>query len=560
MKLKVLSVLALAAAITLSGCSAKNSGNGTNTGASSAPGTETSEPVNVNWFSTLGFWNPPQWSTEPGTVMGEITAKTGLTFSYNIPAQDGETKLNLMMVSTSDAFPDIITTAGETMGKKLVEAGKVWELEEFLQQYDPESHLLKDFPEDTKQTMAKRYGDWYALPSHMVSVDGRKFYPPSDQYYSDMEKYSWNKGVLVNSKILEQAGLELADLRTEDGVLAALQKVKDMKLTVDGQPVIPLQLNGKNYHGESLQFLQASFGAMEIDKDGKVRDVRLSAEFKHAMEFLFKTAQGGYFDAGQLTTDSAAIESNLLTGRVFMFIGNNSVGRFGEIDYWVSPGPILSNQGTKPLFAYWSEASAGWMQTFISKSTKEPEKLAKWLSFMTSPEGMTLNHFGIEGVHYTKDDKGLITRTEKGIQDQKDSAKTGVDIFWQFANIPFLESVQPAPTKREGAGGLIQMEAVTAYGRAPEVVRWDSSVLAFPGTFYEPGSQNATIRDQIQPYFEAQLAKMVLAKDEATFNKLYDEFVAQMKKLKVDELDAAKDAELQKILQEKGITAKGVNS
>ena len=41
----------------------------------------------------------------------------------------------------------------------------------------------------------------------------------------------------------------------------------------------------------------------------------------------------------------------------------------------------------------------------ISKSTKEPEKLAKWLSFMTSPEGMILSSFGIEGVHYTKDER-----------------------------------------------------------------------------------------------------------------------------------------------------------
>ena len=130
------------------------------------------------------------------------------------------------------------------------------------------------------------------------------------------------------------------------------------------------------------------------------------------------------------------------------------------------------------------------MQTFISKSTKEPEHLAKWLSYMTSPEGMTLNHCGIEGVHYNKDDKGLIVETDKGIQDPKDSSKTGVDIFWQFANIAFLESRIPAPTKREGAGGLIEMEAKTAYGRSKEVVRYDASVLTLPGDFFAPGSKN----------------------------------------------------------------------
>ena len=39
---------------------------------------------------------------------------------------------------------------GPDMGKKLVQAGKVWKLEEFLKKYDPESHLLKDFPADVK--------------------------------------------------------------------------------------------------------------------------------------------------------------------------------------------------------------------------------------------------------------------------------------------------------------------------------------------------------------------------------------------------------------------------
>lgn len=565
MKLKVFSILALAATIALSGCSANNSGNSNeptnsaNAGASASPTTEApSAPVDLNWFSSVGFWNPPQWTTEPGTVMGEMTAKTGLTFSYNIPAQDGDTKLNLMMVSSSDAFPDVITTVGPDMGKKLVDAGKVWELEEFLKKYDPESHLLKDYPADVKAEMVKHYGGWYAIGSHMGGDDARKVYPPSSDYFADVAKYSENKGVVVNANIMKEAGIELSDLKTEEGVLAALEKVKGLK--VDGQPVIPLQINGKNYHGETLQFLQRSFGAMPIDKDGKFRNIYLSPENKHAIQFLFKAAQGGYFDAGQMTTDNAAIESNLLTGRVFMFIGNLSGAKFDQLDFWVSPGAILSSQGAKPVFPFWSEPGRGWMQTMISKSTKEPEKLAKWLSFMTSPEGMTLNHFGMEGVHYTKDGQGLLTRTEKGMQDQKDSAKTGLDIFWQFANMAFLENVQPAPTKREGGGGLIEMEAKTAFGRSSEDGRYDASVLTVPGDFFAPGGKNVQIREQIQQFYEAQLAKMVLAKDEATFNKLYDEFVSKMKQLKVDELDAALDAELQKKSQEMGVTVKGINS
>ncbi|MBD0384088.1 hypothetical protein [Paenibacillus sedimenti] len=562
LNLKVFTVLALAGAVAISGCSANKSGSGSSAEPTKAVKTETpAAPVDLTWFATVGGWNPPQWTTEPGTVMGEQTKKTGLTFTYNIPAQDGDTKLNLMMVSSSDAFPDVITTIGQDMGKKLVEAGKVWELKEFLTKYDPESHLLKGFPEDVKKQMIKHYGGWYAIGSHMTSVDARKVYPPSSDYFADVAKYADNKGVLVNANIMKEAGIKLSDLKTEDGVLAALKKVKDMKLTVDGQPVIPLQIQGKNYHGETLQYLHRSFGAMPINKDGKHRHIYMSPENKHAIQFLFKAAQGGYFDAGQMTTDEAAIEANVLSKRVFMFIGGTpKIGKFDQLDFWVSPGAILSSEGTKPVFPFYSEPGRGWMQTMISKSTKEPEKLAKWLSYVTSAEGMTLNHFGIEGVHYTKDGKGLITRTDKGIQAQKDSTKTAVGIFWQFENIAFFENVQPAPTKREGAGGLIEMEAKTAYARSPEVVRYDASVLNLPGDFFAPGSENATIRNQIQQYYEAQVAKMVLAKDEAAFNALYDEFVAKMKQLKVDKLDAAQDAELQKKSKEIGVTVKGVNS
>ena len=115
-----------------------------------------------------------------------------------------------------------------------------------------------------------------------------KIYPYSNDYFEDVAKYGVNKGVLINSNILKRRALTISDLKTEEDVLAALKKVQDMKLTVNGQPVIPLQIHGKNYHGETLQFLQRSFGAMPIDKDGKFRNILLASEHKQAIQFLFK--------------------------------------------------------------------------------------------------------------------------------------------------------------------------------------------------------------------------------------------------------------------------------
>ena len=96
------------------------------------------------------------------------------------------------------------------------------------------------------------------------------------------------------------------------------------------------------------------------------------------------------------------------------------------------------------------------------------------------------------------------------------------------------------------------MEAKTAFARSKEVVRYDASVLTLPGDFFAPGSKNITIRDQVQQYMQAQVSKMVLAKDEATFNKLYDEFIAKLKELKINELDAAKDVRTSKEVERNG--------
>ena len=71
------------------------------------------------------------------------------------------------------------------------------------------------------------------------------------------------------------------------------------------------------------------------------------------LDFMFKAAQEGYFDPGQMTLDDNGY-IRLLLQQVEYFalsgvrqlpvlpMANNGLT-------WVSPGPILSNQNTKPV-------------------------------------------------------------------------------------------------------------------------------------------------------------------------------------------------------------------
>ncbi|WP_199615813.1 extracellular solute-binding protein [Paenibacillus alkalitolerans] len=571
MKLKVLAILTLAVTVVLSGCAGNNAGSGSsaeqkeesaaNSNTSNTANQETEEKpleqADVTWFTSIGFWPAPQWDTTPGTVMGNITEKTGVKFTFDVPPQDGDTKLNLLLVSSGNDFPDVITTVDQGMATKLASSGKVWDLDEFLKEYYPESHLLKDFPADIKEQIVDRFGGWYYFPSHMASDNLREMYPPSDPYFADNTQYSKNQGVMVNKDLLEQAGLTLDDLKTESGFLNALQKVKDMKLTVDGQPVVPLQIDGKDYQrGGALMTLQQMFGATEIDKDGNYRNILLAPGTKNAIQFLNKAYRGGYLDAGQLTMDNNAVKAQYASGRVFAFVGNMANVKYDP--KYVSPGAIMSDDGAKPVFTYNSLPGAGWMKTFISKSTKHPEQLARFVDYITSPEGYINAFFGIKDVHYTVDDQGLITETDKAKEDRdaKNIVKTGLGVFWQFSNLSFENHVKKAAPTEEG---LVRDSTFQAFGKTPGIERFDVAPLTLPSEFYAPGSENVKIRDQINQAAEIQISKMVLAKDQASFDKYYDEYVDQLKKLNVDKLDAALNEELHKQEQKLGVKVKVIN-
>ncbi|ETT77631.1 hypothetical protein C173_03909 [Paenibacillus sp. FSL R7-277] len=559
MKLKYMMAPVLTLALALTGCGSTSK----NETANKPEGTQNSAPAvsKAVWFSTVDFWNPPStWSTDPGTVQGIITEKTGLTFDFNIPAQDGETKLNLMLVSSGENFPDLLTITSDVLGKKLIEADKVWKLDEFLQKYDPDSHLLKDFPADVKQTIIDRDGGFYAFPSHINSEDARKQYPPSGQFYIDTIDYADNNGIVVNGNILKEAGLTIDDIKTESGLLAAYQKIKDMNLKVSGAAVIPLLVDGKSYQEPTFDFLKNTFGVMPVDQNGNYRDPLLAPETKEALSFLYKAMQGGYFEPGQMTVDNAAVKADMASGRVFTFIGNMANTSFQLNNYWTSSGPILSDKGTKPVLAKNQRAGGGWMHTFVSKSAKEPEKLAKFISFMSSKEGMLLHNYGIEGVHYNLDDQGHVVKTEQGLKDATQYMTTGVSAFWPFNNTSFSYSLESAPTEETDMAAVTANRVASAYGKSEEIQIYNNAALSLPQDLFPADSQFANDDLQIKNYKTAQIAKIIMSENDEKFEQQYNEMIAQLKKLGIEALDKERDKYFKEKSKQYGIEIKGINS
>ena len=527
---------------------------------------ETLEPeaekyATVTFFSDVDFWDPPEWSTEAGTVTGDVTEKTGLALDISIPKENGSTKLGMLLANGQ--LPDIMTIKNESMINKLTTSGQVWRMDEFLETYDPDSHLLKDFPGDIKEGLTERDGAWYAFPSHIYSNDTRETYPPCDEYYDINREFQNNNQVAWNQDLLQAAGFNVEQLQTEQQVLDALEKVKNMGLTVEGQPVIPCLVDGKSalssVAGSTLDILANSFGAEYIDEDGNYKDRILQPEVRHVLEFLNGLIRKGYVDPAQLTIDNGQVKKYVAEQRVLCFIGNTANMGLDQVGgkNWVSAGPILSSEGTKPVIGVLRQATTGWLSTFVSKKCKYPEAVAKWIDYMSSAEGMMFTNYGYEGMDYNLNEEGLVEVTQSGKERIKYYSKTGIGAWWNFFNVSWHDSVTPPP--KEDTSEYAIMKLQTALGQNKNTVAYDLSLLTVPDSYIDVDVKLRNVKSQLSSFIEEKLKMIALAGSDEAFEQEYQGLVSGVLDLGIEELDQKKNEYVQEAYKKYGTRLEKIN-
>lgn len=298
-------------------------------------------------FSDVSHWSMPAWSLEEGSLTAGITERTGVTVDFLIPPQEADRQLSLMLAD--GRLPDIISVTDYTVIRQLISSGKVWRMDGLLETYCPDSHLLKDFPEDIKNRLAEYFGGWYSYPSNIYSEDSRKTWQEKEGYYASRYQFQENTAIIWNKKLLEAAGLNEADLKTKSQVLAAFEQVKGRKLSVGGQEVVPLLLDGSQYQRFSLQYLNNSFGAEPIDENGNYQDIWRQPQARTTLSFLNQVFRNGYSKTEYLTYGNEQIQSLIAKNCVLCFIGNIANTGMDARD-WVSTGAILPEDGSGLLW------------------------------------------------------------------------------------------------------------------------------------------------------------------------------------------------------------------
>lgn len=498
---------------------------------------EPQEYARASLFCDVNFWEPPSWDTAEGTITGEISKKTGLALDINVPVQNAGMQLKIMLLN--DRLPDIITLTDTTVISQLVSSEKVWKLEEFLKEYCPDSEILRNFPQDIKEKLIERDGDWYAYPSHMNSLDARRIWKPSSKFYEEWKLYNDNNGIIWNRALMEQAGITLEELETEEQVMAAWEKASRMETLDSKEKVIPLLVDGKDYIDPTVKFLLYTFGAEYTDQDGAYRDIILSPQAERALLFLNEAMRAGYTYPEQLTYENEKIKRILAQGNVLCFIGNvaNSGITFTE---WVSSGPILSSHGDSPALGRNLEATTGWMNTFISKECENPEKVAVWLDYMCSEEGHMRWQLGAEGVDYITTDGGLKKRTEAGRQKMADYSQTGIGTWWMFMNTAWERSIYAEPD--EGSEEWAEQKIHTAFGRSSHTKCYDIALLPLETQSIPLERTDIRALDiRIKAYKNRQILRIILAESRQEAASLYQEMVSSLDSMGLRRLDNFKN-------------------
>ncbi len=493
--------------------------------------------------------------------MKTITEKTNVTVSATTPAEDPDTKLNLMVVNGD--LPDVITLSNGTLIKDIVEAGLVWNLQEFFETYLPESHIINGgFPEDVKTKLIDRDGDWFAFPSHILSPENREKWglnPATEELWKSTD-YRTNSGIIFNKTIMEQLGISEDDVKTESGLLATLEKVKQAKLTVNNASVIPILPNGNAYQGDGWKSdgggvgtLTTMFGGMPVNESGNYQSMYYNDQFKHAVSFLNKCAQSGYLDANTFTMDRAAFEAACRSGRVFCFVGNTADTGFAFEGEWYTPGVILSDSGESPVLPRNSTVGRGWLQTFVSKDTKNPEAVARFLDYMSSEEGLTNWIYGEKNVDYEVTADGLYVKTEEGTQKSNNAGVTGLGAFWAFANQNYDQKYMDPSND----GGIVPQ---CAYGLNEATYKYDSAALdELPGGYIESDQEMLTTTTEIKTYAGTELANIILQATDSDFDSRYKALLEQLNKLGLPKVDEYIDKVVQENYKKLGYSLKPVN-
>lgn len=482
-------------------------------------------PVNLTWF-VGAEWYGHTWGES--LTSKYVTQKTGVNIEFEVLTGEPSERLSRML--TTDRLPDLITIGSwESAVIKLRESHLIYALDELANQYDP--YFFKVADDGALQ--------WYR------EEDDHTYVIPNDAYSPEQMRSTGltgaNQTFLVRKDLYESMGKP--DLSTPTGFLNALRLLKNQYSVYKGQLISPFWAQGNASYGMT-EYLQ-NLLAIPHEQNGKVYDRMTDPDY---IEWLktFRTAyEQGLINVDFLVDSSAQVQEKTSHAQYFMMIREwtdiSDLNSKLEVltnqnsTYIAVDGPRNSRGESAKLFP---GSMDGWMVTMISKSTKNPERAIRFLTYLASEEGQRDLFLGKEGETWTMENgKPRLTAAMVQLYDtdrERLEKEYGImDTYWMLRNPAFVN-----PWRPEHTPSIKQMEAF-----ANQHADLDSGI--YKGLDPVGDSDIALAWSRISQNWEEVLPELITAKDEAAFDKIFENFLIRRVNYGFNQVMEYRQAELE---------------
>lgn len=482
-------------------------------------------PVNLTWF-VGAEWYGHTWGES--LTSKYVTQKTGVNIEFEVSTGEPSEMLSRML--TTGSLPDLITIGSwESAVNKLRESNLIYALDELANQYDP--YFYKVAGDGALQ--------WYR------QEDGHTYVIPNDAYSPEQMRSTGltgaNQTFLVRKDLYESMGKP--DLTTPKGFLNALQLLKNQYSVYKGQLISPFWAQGNASYGMT-EYLQ-NLLAIPHEQNGKVYDRMTDPDYIEWLKTFRIAYEQGLINVDFLVDSSAQVQEKTNHAQYFMMIRewtdisdlNSKLEVLtNQSSYYIAvDGPRSSRGESAKLFP---GSMDGWMVTMISKSTENPGRAIRFLTYLASEEGQRDLFLGKEGETWAmKNGKPQLTAAMVQLYDtdrERLEKQYGImDTYWMLRNPAFVNKWRP-----ENAPSIKQMEEF-----ANQQADLDSGI--YKGLDPIGDSDIALAWSRISQNWEEVLPELITAKDEAAFDKIFENFLIRRVNYGFNQVMEYRQAELE---------------
>lgn len=480
-----------------------------------------------------------------GRITQEVMRRSGIQWESVEIGNGGDITQQLNLKLVGGHFPDaIVLPSDSVLWSRMIEEERLMPLDAYFENESEYPNLAK---------IDKRILDnWRAS-------DGRVYMVPSTYEPVLEEPSAWQgnaQGLWVNSTLLQASGMTADDLRTLEGFEQYLQIVKGEK-DAQGRAIIPLSLGGENFAG--LDVVMSMFGVRsggygwnEQEDGSVVADYQMPA-FKDAFRWLNRMHVQGLLDPETSfhKKDLFMEKVNNLRFATMLFGGwdnpnltlmqSNNIPNATPIktleaqgfpDNWFTPIHLPAQAGVQ-LAQYANFNPFGSNGVGISADIDNPDALMKAIDWMQTEEAFILMEYGTEEMGAYKMENGAVAVIDDVFRGPEfwgggsgGMASVTEHGFWWWKNvasvgsthIKTLEPPWPANNAMLYMAEEINREQGT-FGLMPATSRIRPII---GGAVEKYGPVQNDIRMQ---YY----ARLLLAENDQEFDKIYDQFLNEMK-------------------------------